>query len=52
LLHPRQGFGEGGFLGGAPNETVINNFYDLPTDDLSDDSSLDDSGLDDPDEII
>jgi uncharacterized protein len=33
LLHPQHGFGGGfgggsGFLGGAPNETVINNYYD------------------------
>jgi hypothetical protein len=48
LLHPQHGFGGGsgegsGFLGGAPNETVINNYYDSPLDDrkdaLADDSS-------------
>jgi hypothetical protein len=41
LLHPQHGFGggfgeSGGFLGGAPTETVINNYYDSPPDDRRD----------------
>jgi hypothetical protein len=40
LLHPHGfggGLGEGsGFLGGAPNETIINNYYDSPSDDRGD----------------
>jgi len=41
LLHPQHGFGGGvaeggGFLGDAPNETVINNYYDSPPDDRRD----------------
>ena len=40
LLHPQHGFGGGGegagFLGGTPNETIINNYYDSPQDDRRD----------------